>query len=345
VIASVAVGNVITPWVMEAAKSAGQSLAGDGLMSTSSLAVGAVGLAGYAGAGYPSTAGELAGGFVGKKIGKGIGGKRGGKIGKEVGAVGGATSVGATAGAVVGGPMGALGGASAGLVSYGIGKVTGKVVRQVAKWEGLAQHTAAYRLKPGKGSCDRAAAAFCIITEEGIGSCYAYCFEHEADAHKKFNEWMCSRILFRMAGGCVLEDIRRGGWPWNQASILKAAGRLRSRKASAPRKTSVCDSTTINHAQNSESSDCSSSMGSSSISTSSMSEEPQTASGRMTPDEFIASGAVSPASNQGGDSAESVPKDITLAVDRQNSLHKHVTAVPKPFDCTGSAGAVAAAAA
>jgi hypothetical protein len=336
VLASVAISNAITPWVTEAAKNAGQSLARDGLVSTGSLAVAGVLSIGYAGAGYPSTAGELAGGFVGKKLGKGFGGKEGGRIGKEIGAVGGATTVGATAGAVVGGPIGALGGASAGLVGYGLGKITGRVVDKVAKWEGLAQHTAAYKLRAGKGSCDRDAAAFCIVTEEGIGSCYCYCFVDEADAQRRFNEWMCSRILFRMEGGCILEDIRRGGWPWHQASILKAAGRLRLHKARMPQNPSTYDSTVINRGQNSESIDSSSSSSSSISSSNSMSDNPETASRRTMPDEFNAIGAVSPASSRGVENADSVPRGATLVAHRQDSLHKHMTAVHKPFDCTGS---------
>mmetsp|Transcript_79989 Transcript_79989/g.158442 ORF Transcript_79989/g.158442 Transcript_79989/m.158442 type:complete len:370 (+) Transcript_79989:49-1158(+) len=313
VVASVTIGNTITPWVTEAAKNVGQSLVEDGLVSASSLAIAGVMTVGYTGAGYPSTAGELAGGFVGKEIGRAFGGNTGGKIGKELGAVGGATTVGATAGAVVAGPMGALGGAGAGLVGYGLGKITGRVVDKVAKWEGLAQNTAPYLLKAGKGSCDRDAAAFCIVTEEGIGRCYYYCFEEEADAQKRFNGWMCSRILFRMAGGCVLEDIRRGGWPWHQASILKAADRLRSRKAR------MRDSTVVNCGQTVESSENSSSSSSSSrssISSSTTSDDFETCSRRTLPDEVNASDVLSPASNQGGESADTVPRSTTSVVHR-----------------------------
>jgi len=311
VVASVTIGNTITPWVTQAATTVGQSLVEDGLVSASSLAMAGVMTVGYTGAGYPSTAGELAGGLLGKKIGKVFGGKTGGKIGKEIGAVGGATTVGATAGAVVGGPLGAIGGASAGLVGYGLGKITGRVVDKVAKWEGLAQHTAPYLLKAGKGSCDRGAAAFCIVTEEGIGRCYYYCFEEEADAQTTFNGWMCSRILFRMAGGCVLEDIRRGGWPWNQASILKAADRLRSRKARMPQKALACDSTVVNCGQTVESSESSSS-NSSSIT----SDDFATRSRRTLPDEVNASDVPCHPSNQGGESADAVLRSTTSVVHR-----------------------------
>merc|ERR1711935_583979 len=151
------------------------------------------------------------------------------------------------------------------------------------------------------------------------------------DAQRRFNEWMCSRILFRMEGGCILEDIRRGGWPWHQASILKAAGRLRLHKARMPQNPSTHDSTVINRGQNSESIDSSSSS-----SCSSMSDNPETASRRTMPDEFNASGVVSPASSRGVENADSVPRGATLVAYRQDSLHKHVTAVHKPLDCTGS---------
>lgn len=180
-----------------------------------------------AGAGIPALAGELAGGYVGEKIGKGVAGDEGGKKGREIGKLGGATSAGAVAGAVIAGPVGAAAGAGAGVAGYAIGKATGKAVEKAAGWEGLAQHTAASKLKLAPSSCEVSDAAFCMVTEEGLGRCLYCFFQTEAEARAKFKQRWCSRILFTMESGLIVGEVQRGGWPWNQATILKAAECLR----------------------------------------------------------------------------------------------------------------------
>lgn len=222
---SVAIGQAVTPVITHGMMAVGH-VAGDAWVSGITASA-------YGGAGFPALGGKLVGGYMGKKLGKQIAGQSGKKIGKELGSACGATSIGAIAGASVAGPLGAAGGAGAGMASYVIGKGTARVVDRVAKWEGLAQARAPYMLKPGRGSCERSAAIYCIVTEEGLGNCYYYCFKEEQEALHSFKEWRCSRIMFEMESDYLSTELRRGGWPWHQASILKAAKRLRQPQEAA----------------------------------------------------------------------------------------------------------------
>jgi len=177
--------------------------------------------------GFASLGGELLGGAVGQEVGKKVAGEKGKDAGKEIGALTGATGAGAAAGGMVAGPMGALAGAGMGAASYGVGKVVGAVIDQAAVFEGVVM-VKPQQLKTGVSSkCTQAEAAYCILTEQGLGNCYSYFFQTRDDAQKTFRKMQCSRILFEMQQGNIVGECERGGWPWHQTTILCAANFLR----------------------------------------------------------------------------------------------------------------------
>jgi len=196
--------------------------------AAASTAVGAMGVAGL-----PAFGGELAGGHAGKKLGKAVGGDRGAKLGKRAGALGGATCAGALAGAAVGGPVGAAAGAGAGAAYYGIGRVVNKVVNAAVDFEGIAVNAS---MRPGRRpllvrllrrpACSREEAAFCIITEEGIGRCYFFFYRTEEEAMKCFSKWWCPRMLFALDSGSTTSELDRRGCSWSHNTIRKAAARF-----------------------------------------------------------------------------------------------------------------------
>merc|ERR1711972_47711 len=76
--------------------------------------------------------------------------------------------------------------------------------------------------RDGYGTCDRSEATVIIVTEEGSGRCFYYPYSTQAAADVYFDSrtWMpISRIMFRSAGGCILEEIRQGGFSFPYKTI------------------------------------------------------------------------------------------------------------------------------
>jgi len=177
-------------------------------------------------------AGELTGGFVGKKVGRKLAKRmhgdkeKGGMIGQEVGSITGAAGAGGAFGAMVAGPVGAAGGAAFGVAGYGIGKATGVVIDKASEFQGIS--LVKPKLETGKCNCSQDEAVSCIVTEEspGLGKCFIYFYQTPDQAQKDFKKWWCSRILFAMQEGRLVNEIERAGWPWNQANMLRAVADL-----------------------------------------------------------------------------------------------------------------------
>mmetsp|Transcript_107429 Transcript_107429/g.288606 ORF Transcript_107429/g.288606 Transcript_107429/m.288606 type:complete len:258 (-) Transcript_107429:24-797(-) len=83
--------------------------------------------------------------------------------------------------------------------------------------------------KTGFGTCTRMNARAVIVTEEGSGRCFYYCYATQAEADSYFNaiSWMpISRIMFNARDGVVGAEIRQGGLPFPHGTIRQAARAL-----------------------------------------------------------------------------------------------------------------------
>jgi len=224
--------------VTYAAREAAEAAAGKAATTAAikvSASKGAAFAASSTAGGVAAMAGEFVGGTVGERAMKHAATKskysqakvdEAAMLGKEFGSLAGATTAGAGAGGLVGGLPGAMAGAGIGAASYGIGKATAFAVDKASEWEGVVLVKPTLSM-PNGGDCEKEQAGACIVTEEGIGKCKVYFFRTTEGAQKAFKKKWCSRIMFEMQDGRLAAEVKRGGWPWNQACILDAARRLR----------------------------------------------------------------------------------------------------------------------
>merc|ERR1712232_455014 len=98
-----------------------------------------------------------------------------------------------------------------------------------------AMPTCKLQRRAGFGTCELEDAMFMIITEEGVGNCFYYAYERQADAESYFGvaTWLpISRLLFMYNGrqtdreAPALEELRKGGPPMAHNTIRRAAQAL-----------------------------------------------------------------------------------------------------------------------
>merc|ERR1712216_597469 len=119
---------------------------------------------------------------------------------------------------------------AAGSVGEAVGGGVAALSAFYAGTEGRAR-SAILRCRRGFGTCRHELALFAIVTEEGTGSCFYYCYPSRELAESYFDGrlWrLPSRILFSLKDGMIDQELRQGGPPIAHNTIRLAARTLQT---------------------------------------------------------------------------------------------------------------------